>query len=101
MSSLISWFVKSEGLPIFDNVVFATGCEQFLFRAKDEKECWNLYYDFLATVPNNKVVKAYRIGLRPDYPVPVAKYFIEVVVDDPLDNGINLWTVVERGRLAV
>lgn len=98
--SLISGFVKDDMMPIYDNVEFAKGCENFLFRAKTESECWGMYNDFLNTVPNTKIVKAYRIGLRPDYPVPVSRYFIEICVDDPPNYPvISWWTRVDAGRL--
>ena len=95
----------AHDMPIFDNVEYAKGCECFIFRAKTEKDCYNLLDEFIDTVPNNKRVKAYRIGLRPDYPIPVARFFLEVSVDD-YDNilyphCISLWTNVTRGRLAI
>ena len=100
MASFISDIVKSGGMPIFDNVEFAKGCEIFLFRAKTGQDCWKLYYDFLNTVPESKQVKAYRIGMRPDYPIPVARYFIEVSVSDPVAYPIICaWTCVDNGRL--
>ena len=100
--SLIRDFAKDDFMPIFDNVEYAKGCERFIFRAKTEKDCYNLLDEFVDTVPNNKRVKAYRIGLRPDYPIPVARYFLEVSVDDNLyPHCISLWTHVTRGRLAI
>lgn len=101
--SLISDFVKGQDIPIFDCAEYAQGCESFIFRAKTEKECWTLCDQFLGTVPDTKRVKAYRIGLRPDYPIPVARYFIEVSVDDlpdfPYQNFFSPWTYVAKGRL--
>lgn len=98
--SLIKGFAKDGSMPIFDNVEFAKGCEKFIFRAKTEAECWDMCHRFLYTVPSIKQVKAYRIGLRPDYPVPVARYFIEVSVSDPLPAWSCWgWTCVENGRL--
>lgn len=99
--SLISDIVNDAEMPIFDDVESALGCETFLFRAKTEKACWDMYYAFLNSVANNKQVKAYRIGLRPDYPVPVARFFLEICVDDPMCYPIiSLWTTAERGRLS-
>lgn len=37
--SLISDFVNSQAMPIFDNVEHAKGCGTFIFRAKTEKDC--------------------------------------------------------------
>ena len=101
MASLISDLVKGDDMPIYDNVEFARGCDLFLFRAKTDKACWELYNRFLYTVPYKKVVKAYNIGLRPDYPIPVARYFIEVCVDDrnSIPGYFSLWTRVDDGRL--
>lgn len=97
--ALIRDFAKDDSMPIFDNVEFAKGCEAFIFRAKTEEECWSLYNKFLNTVPTTKQVKAYRIGLRPDYPVPVARYFIEIGVSNLLpDYSVLAWTRVENGR---
>jgi len=103
--SLISDIVNSQDMPIYDNVEYAKGCERFIFKAKTEKDCYNLLNKFVNTVPNTKQVKAYRIGLRPDYPIPVARYFLEVSVDDYDDilysYGISLWSNVTRGRLSI
>jgi len=103
--SLIRGFAKDDSMPIYDNVEYAKGCERFIFKAKTEKDCYNLLNKFVDTVPNNKVVKAYRIGLRPDYPIPVARYFFEVSVDDydgiTYPYGISLWSHVTRGRLTI
>lgn len=101
--SLIRDFSKDETMPIFDDVESAKGHEVFIFRAKTEKDCYKLIDEFVDTVPNSKRVKAYRIGLRPDYPIPVARYFLEVSVDDYDDilypYCISLWSHVTRGRL--
>ena len=103
--SLIRDFAKDVFMPIYDNVEYAKGCERFIFKAKTEKDCYNLLNKFIDTVPNTKVVKSYRIGLRPDYQIPVARYFLEVSVDDYDDTlypyGISLWTHETRGRLAI
>ena len=100
MSSLIKDMLID--LPAYECVEYAQGCEAFMFKAKSEKECWNLFNRFLYTVPDTKVVKGYNMGLRPDYPVPVARYFIEVSVDEVEPNDfalISFWTRREIGRL--
>lgn len=96
---LISWFAKNN--PIFDCAEYAIGYEgTFLFRAKNEKDCWEMYERFVDTVPESKVVKAYSIGIRPDYPVPVARYFLEVNVDEEdCTPYLSLWTMHKHGRL--
>lgn len=102
MASLITSLSKDFGLSIYDNVEFAKGCGNFLFRAKNEKECWGLYKDFLLTIPRTSVAKAYKLGFRPDYPVPVGRYFIEVAVENiGIDTEYlkTFWTSVDRGRL--
>ena len=95
----------AHDMPIYDNVEYARGCETFMFRAKTEKDCYKLLNEFIDTVPSSKKVKAYRIGLRPDYPIPVARYFLEVSVDDyddfPYPYWISAWTHVTRGRLTI
>lgn len=99
--SLISTIINNQIMPIYDNVDYARGCECFIFRAKNRNECRALIDDFIYTVPTTKMVKVYNIGLRPDYPIPVARYFAEVCVDD-LSNipRISLWTYVTMGVLA-
>jgi len=101
--SLIRDFTKGDSMPIYDNIEYAKGCECFIFKAKTEKDCYNLLNKFVDTVPNTKQVKTYRIGLRPDYPIPVARYFLEVSVDNYDDilypYCISLWSSVTRGRL--
>ena len=98
--SLISYFVHSQDMPIYDNVEYARGCESFIFRAKNKTECQELIDDFIDTVPASKMIKVYEIGLRPDYPIPVARYFIEVCVDDLTDVPlIGCWTYATMGGL--
>lgn len=103
--SLIRDFAKDGYMPIYDNVEYAKGCERFIFKAKTEKDCYILLDKFIDMVPNSKLVKAYRIGLRPDYPIPVARYFLEVSVDDYDDIlrpfGISMWSHIARGRLTI
>ena len=98
--SLIRDFVKDDSTPIYDNVEYARGCSSFIFKAKNRKECQKLVDDFIDTVPTTKMVKVYNIGLRPDYPIPVARYFAEVCVDDLTDvPRISAWTYVTMGGL--
>ena len=102
MASLITSLSKDFGMPIYDNAEFAKGCDNFLFRAKSERECWRLYREFLETLPRTCVAKAYKLGFRPDYPVPVGRYFIEVAVENiGIDTEFlkTFWTSVDRGRL--
>ena len=103
--ALIRGIVNGNDMPIYDNVEYARGCIRFIFRAKTERDCYKLLDEFIDTVPTNKEVKAYRIGLRPDCPIPVARYFLEVSVDDYDDilypHCISLWSHVTRGRLSV
>lgn len=87
-------------LPVYDNAEFAKGCEVFIFKAKTEEDCWKLYNKFLDSVPESYYVRAYRIGLRPDYPVPVSRYFMEVCVDtEGAGRFISFWTREDYGRL--
>lgn len=98
--SLIRDFAKDDFIPIFDNVEYAKGCDSFIFRAKNGKECQAMVDDFIDTVPTTKMVKVYNIGLRPDYPIPIARYFAEVCVDDLTDAPrISAWTYVTMGGL--
>ena len=98
--SLIRDLAKDNSTPIYDNVEHARGCSSFIFRAKNGKECQKLVDDFIDTVPTTKMVKVYNIGLRPDHPIPIARYFSEVCVDDLTDvPRISLWTYVTMGGL--
>ncbi len=99
--SLISDLVNICAMPIYDNIEYARGCEHFIFRAKNSTECQKLVDEFIDTVPASKMVKVYTIGLRPDYPIPVARYFIEVCVDGLADvPRIGLWTYATMGGMA-
>lgn len=99
--SLIRYIAKCGYMPIYGNVEYAKGCDSFIFRAKNRNECQALIDDFIDTVSTTKMVKVYNIGLRPDYPIPVARYFAEVGVDDLTDDVpiLSVWTYVTMGGL--
>lgn len=100
MSTSLIRSVRNE-IPAFSCVKYAKGHDIFMFKAKTMEKCWKLYDLFLKTVPDTKYVRARSIGLRPDYPVPVARYFIEVVVDsEPAKGFLNLWTTENKGLLS-
>ena len=100
--SVISDIVNDQIMPIYDNIEYARGCECFIFRAKNKTECQKLVDDFIDTVPASKMIKVYEIGLRPDYPIPVARYFIEVCVVDLTDDPrIGFWTYATMGGMAI
>lgn len=69
-----------EYLPVVDAP--DESISEFVLRAKDEKEMHTKLQRLLDETDDSKVVCIYYIGMRPDKPVPVAKFFVRVMIED-------------------
>ncbi|MBQ3989490.1 MAG: hypothetical protein II630_01500 [Bacteroidales bacterium] len=68
-------------------------------RGKDEKDTVSKLIKILDDVPYNMEMLIYYIGFRPDKPIPVARYFIEVEIDRKERHGFSFfWHGGWRGR---
>lgn len=81
----------------------------FIMRGKDEKDTVSKLIKILDDVPDSMEMLIYHIGFRPDKPIPVARYFIEVEIDRKDRHGFSFfwhgrWSgrkkTVEKGREA-
>lgn len=79
------------GIPVLDDPdVMAP--DNFILRARTEADCWKKLEKFLSYFEPTTRIKFYRIGFRPDHPIPTAMYFYEINVDrnpSPYDKGIG------------
>ena len=73
------------GLKVVDDFKYDPpfdGAEMsFIMRGKDEKDAVAKLIKILDNVPDNMEMLIYHIGMRPDNPVPVARYFIEARIE--------------------
>lgn len=73
------------GLKVVDDFKYDPPFEgariAFVMRGKDEKDTVAKLIKILDDVPEDMIMLIYHIGLRPDKPVPVPRYFIEVEID--------------------
>lgn len=88
MSSQPFW----PGMPqVVDDFVYDPpfeGCEiHFIMRGKDEEDTIRRLKLTLRSVPQDMEMLIHHIGMRPDKPVPVARYFIEALIHKPEDGA--------------
>lgn len=83
------------GLKVVDNFKYDPPFEgakiSFIMRGKDEKDTVEKLIKILDDVPENMEMLIYHIGFRPDYPVPVARYFIEVEIERKDRHGFSFF----------
>lgn len=91
MSSQPFW----PGMPqVVDDFVYDPPFEgseiHFIMRGKDEDDTIRRLKLTLRSVPQDMEMLIHHIGMRPDKPVPVARYFIEVLIHRP-DDGEDVF----------
>ena len=91
MSSSPFW----PGMPqVVDDFVYDPPFEkagiQFIMRGKDEADAIRRLKLTLRSVPQDMEMLIHHIGMRPDKPVPVARYFIEALIHNP-DDGADVF----------
>ena len=59
----------------------------FIMRGKDETDAIRKLKLVLRDVPQDMEMLIHHIGMRPDKPVPVARYFIEALIHQPDDEA--------------
>lgn len=83
------------GLKVVDDFKYDPPFEgakiSFIMRGKDEKDATAKLKKILDDVPNNMEMLIYHIGFRPDKPVPVARYFIEVEIVRKNRHGFSFF----------
>ena len=102
MSSKPFW----PGMPqVVDDFVYDPpfeGCEfHFIMRGKDEEDTVRRLKLTLRSVPQDMEMLIHHIGMRPDKPVPVARYFIEALIHQPKEGvwiGPLWWHGGWRGK---
>lgn len=71
----------------------------FVMRGKDEQDVMRKIAKIPDDVPEEMEVLFYHIGMRPDRPIPVAKYFVVVQIHDKKKGRFSLfWHGGWRGR---
>lgn len=91
MSSTPFW----PGMPqVVDSFVYDPPFEgaliHFIMRGKDEEDAIRRLKLTLRSVPQDMEMLIHHIGMRPDKPVPVARYFIEALIHQP-DDGADVF----------
>lgn len=87
MSSQPFW----PGMPqVVDDFVYDPPFEgaeiQLIMRGKDEEDTIRRLKLTLQSVPQDMEMLIHHIGMRPDKPVPVARYFIETLIHQPKEG---------------
>lgn len=86
MSSAPYVVSRNSNMPVYNRWEYAMGCEDFILKAKDKKNCDRMIDKLLVNIPNDRYLFVYDMGLHPDQPVPVARYFVECHVSDNKDT---------------
>lgn len=87
-------------LPILDSLESDLP-DNFVFRARNEEMAYEKLYKMLDRIPKSKDVAIYEIGYRPDRPIPVTRFFVEIQIrkHEPWHIGYNLfWSLVVSGK---
>lgn len=90
------------GIPVVDRLPATSGL--YMLRSKNEDAHIEEIQRLQQKLSINDIIKIYRIGLRPDNPVPISQYFAEVYVGIGelkewriLFNGVSLYHNVITG----
>ena len=90
------------GIPVYDNPVYALGCDNFVLEGRSIGHCIKMLNKLKEKTKKSKFIQYYPIGIRPAHPVPVARYFMEVEVIDDKElyrNAVSLYTPFGYGKL--
>lgn len=74
------------GVPVYDNSVYARGCDSFVLKAETPAKLHKLLLEVAADLPDTFMIKGHLIGQHPDKPVPRPMWFMEVAVRDKKDQ---------------
>lgn len=66
------------GIPVVDHLPAISG--DYVLRSKNEDAHIEEIQRLQQELSVNDIIKIYRIGLRPDHPIPISQYFTEVHV---------------------
>lgn len=90
------------GIPVVDHLLPKDG--SVILRTANKEEVQLELNKLQKTLTTKDLIKVHPIGYRPDHPVPISKYFIEVSVQlgeaetwHKLPRLFNLWSWVSTG----
>ena len=66
------------GIPVMDDVPPRSG--SYVLRSKDENGLSRKIQELQHLLSKNDLIRIYYIGYRPDWPIPVSRYFAEIYV---------------------
>lgn len=90
------------GLPVVDSIPHESG--SYVVRSKNKAELSDKIQRLQADLSKNDLIKIYIIGFRPDYPIPVGRFFAEIYVGigeaEGWQYGLGLWNHTLFHRIA-
>jgi len=66
-------------LPVIDRLRYGYP-DRFILRSKSKEEAERKIRELVEREPRGEDIRVYYYGFRPDHPVPVAMYFLEVEI---------------------
>lgn len=90
------------GLAVYDNLPKDHDSKHYILKARSKKRMDKLIDRLVRYTPVENIIAVYDMGYRPDNPVPVAMYFVEISIRTPEMIGggnVNLdyWSYFTRG----
>ena len=67
------------GIQVVDFIPTKSG--SYVLRAKDKESAMLEIGRIRKILTKKDIIKTYMIGMRPDYPIPIGRYFIEVCIE--------------------
>ncbi len=67
------------GVPVIKNLLYSFP-DHFVLKSDSKEESDRKLWNLKRKLPAGATVTVKEIGFRPDHPVPVAKYFCEVII---------------------
>ncbi len=93
------------GLKVVDDFKYDSPFDEaisFIMRGKDEKDVIAKLIKILDDVPDDMEMLIYHIGMRPDKPIPISRYFVEVKIEHKDRHEFSLfWHSVWSGQKKV
>lgn len=70
----------------------------FYVEGKDLEDCFRQLREWSMSHPDNLWIYYFPVGMRPSYPVPVARYLMEVIFFDKCPGMLMpFWTLFRKG----
>ena len=81
------------GIPVVNEVPLQEG--SYVVRTKNEAELSQVIQNLQKNLSKKDLIKIYRIGYRPDYPIHVGRYFAEIHIGigkaEEWQRNLGLW----------